>query len=583
MAPFISALDFHADPTGANDSLPAFKDALAAAAKVNNYVKIIIPSGEYLLSDTWVVDHPVEIEGSGTNYNYCSTIKVPPARDGIRVVYPSGAGSRLRRVKVEPTVGTGAWTSGASCTTATAFVPSRDRGGYAGLVYRCIVPGRTGPTEPCWPQVEGGTVVDGDVTWQAVHVAGVSVLGSAHVEDVFASGFAGDGFSIRASTGDGNNANGWQFNRCTATGCAGWGFFTVGADANAGVALNCVAAQNGLGGFYEGSFLGNTYVQCLAEANGVAGVGSGYSVPVDAASNNSLFLGCYAEGGQANSINGRAMWLGGLQGSGVHGAGNIIRNLQSNTLYFLNDTRNDGTGDSAYVRVGRIGTQDVLEMGFSQNAGGIDQPVSFGYGVVNGVGVPGWVGWAEASRCAWAMSIGNAAEGGGHFWIPNDFYLGPAPTLRARHAVKDSRGFPAGMFNAGDFCYELSLRQTGAYGFSCVAGSDPASGAPARWGMIQPKPVRAVAGDFSASPQDFYIGVTNLDDHRVITLPAGPTIAEGFELVIKDEAGSAGAPHEIRVLPTGGERLNGGESYVAVAHAYGAVRVVRRANAWWTI
>lgn len=181
------------------------------------------------------------------------------------------------------------------------------------------------------------------------------------------------------------------------------------------------------------------------------------------------------------------------------------------------------------------------------------------------------------------MSIGNAAEGGGHFWIPNDFYFGPHPTLRSRYITKDSRGFPAGIFKAGDFCHELSLRATGAYGFSCVEGSDPDTGAPAKWGVIQPKPTRAVSGDSSTSPQDFYIGVTNLDTHRVITLPTGTILADGFEMVIKDETGLAGDPNEIHVRPGGSENLNGGNTHIAITQPYGALHVLRRNNAWWTI
>lgn len=584
MRPFINVIEFGADPTGSADSLAAFESAMRAAVKSNRYLKIIIPSGEYVLSDTWVVDHPVEIEGSGTVFHHCSTIKVYPGRDGMRVLYPSGAGAKISRLKVIPHGGTSIWVSGLPCTPelTTAFPSS----GYAGFVYRCKATRgthRTGATEPVWPTTEGATVRDGDVVWVAVYAAGIKLLGSAQVEDVFVSGFAGDGFSVPASTGDSNNANGWQFNRCLATGCAGWGFHTVGADANAGIAINCLTLQNNLGGFLESSALGNTYVQCLAEGNGVKGVGIGFLVPTDAAVNNSLFLGCYLEGGQSSSINGKAMWFGGVEGGHVYGSGNIIRNAFSNTLYFLNDTRNDGTGDSAYIRVGRIGSQGVLEMGYSQNAGGIHQPIGFGYGVVNGAAIPGWVGWSENSRSAWAMSIGNAAEGGGHFWIPNDFYFGPHQTLRSRYATKDSRGFPAGVFQTGDFCHELSLGATGAYGFSCIVGTDPSTGAPAKWGIIQPKPARAVAGDSVTTPRDFYIGVTNLAAQRIITLPTGTTIADGFEMVIKDETGLAGNPNEIRVSPGGSDNLNGNNTHIAITQPYGALRVIRRNNAWWTI
>ena len=39
---------------------------------------------------------------------------------------------------------------------------------YNGLYYRCSVAGTSGLTQPTWPTTNGGTVVDGGVTWTAV-------------------------------------------------------------------------------------------------------------------------------------------------------------------------------------------------------------------------------------------------------------------------------------------------------------------------------------------------------------------------------------------------------------------------------
>lgn len=577
--------DFGADPTGtddrlARDSLDAFNAAVASFGRHDRQL-ILIPPGDYYLSDTWVIDRPVAVFGGGVRHGHGTTLRVRKGRDGIRVLYQGtipggGAGSILENFKIIPTGGTPSWVPNTRgyVENQSVVVPSS---GYAGFAYVCVRSGNSGDEEPVWPTVEGATIDDprGTCAWQAVYIAGVKLLGSAELKNIFSSGFGGDGFSVFASTGDGNNANSWLMQRCMSTGNAGWGFFTQGADSNGGLAINCISQQNGIGGYQDHSFLGNSYVACLAEGN----VTYGYLVDQSRPTNMSGFFNCYTEAGQINRIHGRAMWFGGIKDPrvSIYGTGNIITQ-ESNTLYFLNDNNNDGTGDSAYIRIGRIATQDVLEMGFSQNAGGINVPISLGYGVVNGSGIPGWVGWAENSRSAWAMSIGNAAEGGGHFWIPNDYYFGPHVTLRSRHVSKSIGPPSAGAFSISDFCQELSLQETGAYGFSCVT-----AGTPGVWGIIQPKPTRSVSTDSSTSPLDFYIGVTNLDTDRIITLPNGSNLADGFEMVIKDETGQAGRPHEIRVTPAGDENLDGNNTYIAIRNRYGKLRVIRRNSAWWTI
>src|SRR2546429_81325 len=72
---------------------------------------------------------------------------------------------------------------------------------------------------------------------------------------------------------------------------------------------------------------------------------------------------------------------------------------------------------------------------------------------------------------------------------------------------------------------------------------------------------------FAVGQTDFRkrsIGVTNLDAHRIITLPTGTILADGFEMVIKDETGLAGHPHEIHVRPGESENLNGNNAHIAI-------------------
>lgn len=92
----------------------------------------------------------------------------------------------------------------------------------------------------------------------------------------------------------------------------------------------------------------------------------------------------------------------------------------------------------------------------------------------------------------------------------------------------------------------------------------------------------ATATSYVATVSDYYIGVTALAADVVITLPS-VGVAEGQELVIKDESGTAGAAYEIRVAPAGADLLDGLNGPKAIIHPHGGIAVVRRDDAWWII
>lgn len=578
-----------ADPMGKTDSLAAFQRALSIYA-YKGAVAIAIPPGTYQLSDTWVIDRQVVVIGAGSTGLTASTLVVARGHDGIRIVNDGpgigGGGSTLENFTIEGAGAIPVWIAGARGYVAneSAIVPST---GYAGFAYLCSVSGSSGSSEPIWPTVEGQTVAevldgssgDAAAVWTCVYVAGIKMLRAALVRNVSSSMFAGDGFSVFSSHADdpGHNANGWQMQSCRASGHVGWGFFTQGQDANGGLAINCGAYENALGGFRDNSMLGNTYLACIAEGNR----GLAYEVADTNPTNMSVFFNCYAEAGQSTRVNAKAMWFGGITDStsAPYGSGNVISNGGSNSLYFLNDTNNDGTGESAYVRVGRIGggALSPLEFGFSQNAGGLGSPISLTYGVLSGRGMPGWLSMSEGGLSTWAMSTGGAPEGSGLFWLPGDWFIGPWEGDRVRQTSLDGGPPTRGEFATGDFCYERSLRLTGARGFSCVEG-----GAPGRWGIIQPKPTRAIADDFIATPIDFYVGVAALAKDITLTLPGTPQLADGFEMLVKDEGGTAGAPYRVRVQPIEGEFVDG-QPYVEIASPRGSLRLIRRERRWWVV
>ncbi len=574
----ISVLTFGADPTGVADSLAAFNSALDYAVTANRYMRVEVPAGVYNLSGPLVIDSPLELVGAGESFNSNSVLRFAKGFDGVEFAYQGGAfggGSQrgtIRNFNIQHLNSTGAWQAATGyVANASAVVPTA---GYDQFIFRCTTSGTSGASEPNFASViEGGTIVDGTAVWTAVKLAGVKMLASARAENVTVTGFGGDGFGIIASTGDGNNANQWSLSGCFASDNAGHGFYTRGADANAGTAINCTSFQNAGTGFYEDSFLGNTYIGCTAEAN----TGYGFLLPVGAVSNRSSFFGCYSESGQVNSINGCGFWVGGIQGDEVYGTGTILRNEFSNSLYFRNDTNDDGTGDRAYARVGRVGTQTVLEFGWSQDA---NNPNALGYGVVNGGGVTGWAAMLQnGTTSPFAFSLANATEGAGHFWMPNKVYVG---VTGLRTAIEQYSGKPTtGAHIAGDFLHEASPQVTGAYGWAVMT-----AGTPGELALIQPHNTRALPdADYSATPKDWYLGFPALAATRTVTLPATslPTtnISDGFEIFVKDESGSAAA-FPIRVAPAGADLLDGVNTFRTISSAYGVMKVVRRNGAWWS-
>jgi hypothetical protein len=100
---------------------------------------------------------------------------------------------------------------------------------------------------------------------------GVHLRCTAELDNVGIYNFQGEGVHIAASSGSGvpleGNANCFHLQRVLAQGCR-HGFFLDGADANAGTILGCSAIANRAWGFWDSSFLGNTFVGCHASSNG---------------------------------------------------------------------------------------------------------------------------------------------------------------------------------------------------------------------------------------------------------------------------------------------------------------------------
>jgi hypothetical protein len=145
------------------------------------------------------------------------------------------------------------------------------------------------------------------------------------------SKFPGDGYHVVAGVGAGGategNANNFQILGGRVEQCGGDGVHVAGADANAGLIQGVDSSHNGGWGFYDKSFLGNTYVACHTGENRTGGYCS-----VDPNARN-VYLGCYSESDQKPSqIASPAMVIGGLHAAGVIGSGTVISGVDGALL-----------------------------------------------------------------------------------------------------------------------------------------------------------------------------------------------------------------------------------------------------------
>ena len=223
---------------------------------------------------------------------------------------------------------------------------------------------------------------------------GIWMRARCKVQNCATWGWPGNGTQIVATAGGGGsvegNANSWSVTDLVTAQNGGHGFYTLGADANAGKGERIDARANRKCGIRDSSFLGNTYVACHTANNGKnalvtygghnwyclsdtlgasttpgtnaavwvdMGAGSGYSAWSGAgtyfigaaywsgnANARNAFVGCYSEGGQAPSdLNGEETAPGAASASilfgGIHAAGFTTRtsapHLDAGTGYFV--------------------------------------------------------------------------------------------------------------------------------------------------------------------------------------------------------------------------------------------------------
>ncbi len=298
----VNILDYGATGDGTTDDYLAFRRAIdsfsAAGDTYTGGGTIIVPGGSYRISQSIRVDKHIVLRGAGGSYsNPSSVIKPDPGVTGIIIERYS----------------------------SSEFGGAGDTSTIENLAV--------------YPNVKSGTA------------HGFHLKSPATLRNCFANNCSGNGFHIVGSLPLAPDL--WHLDECMSQNNDGDGYFIMGGDANAGIAIRCSASTNTGWGFRDSSFLGNTFVACHTDAN----VTGPYTVTQTTA--QSLLLGCYAEENQPpSSIATNAMVLGGLHGSGFDGDvggggwkyfGNICR-------YMLFATTTTSGSPNAVVRIGGNGS-----------------------------------------------------------------------------------------------------------------------------------------------------------------------------------------------------------------------------------
>lgn len=188
--------------------------------------------------------------------------------------------------------------------------------------------------------------------------AGIRIKAPIVVQDVFIDGFAGSGIRANANVSATDylygNANVSRLDRVWVQNCY-HGFHLQGADANAASIYGGSTALNRGYGFFDESFLGNTWIACHAATNTLGGYRS------VGASQAPLFIGCYDESDQpACSFSAKTQLIGGFWAAGTSGGGAIQTTNNLVTVYGLQVDRGavqlllDDT-QGCYMRMGSNG------------------------------------------------------------------------------------------------------------------------------------------------------------------------------------------------------------------------------------
>jgi hypothetical protein len=219
-----------------HDDHAAFVAAHDAADKVRG-ARLVIPNGDYFLSETWNITNPVDIIGDNHGFPLGlptgPTLIFPPGRHGIIThgskTYGDGASPPAE------------YNGHGQCAIANLNIHSM--GGKSG----------PGPAHGLWLRTSSQVL-------------------RCQVGHAPENGFSGNGVQVVATVGAGGelegNANLFRMALCQADHNGINGFYFHGADANAAMILALSAQVNGQVGIKDLSFLGNGHAFHHSSGNG---------------------------------------------------------------------------------------------------------------------------------------------------------------------------------------------------------------------------------------------------------------------------------------------------------------------------
>lgn len=151
---------------------------------------------------------------------------------------------------------------------------------------------------------------------------GILIRGIVTLRGVYVKGFYNGIEAACNITTEGTNCSGMLIEKCFAIENTNNGFHFQGEDANAITVIGCDSRDNKGYGFYDGSFLGNYFVGCMAHDNV-----KGHYFVRDKANARSSFISCYGEGGSpVNSFSPKTTVQGGFLANGYTLDGKTIIN-----------------------------------------------------------------------------------------------------------------------------------------------------------------------------------------------------------------------------------------------------------------
>lgn len=248
---FINVLDFH-DAINGSDITEALETAIYTAPTGLAGIQIFVPEGQYGVKRQILADRPITLRGAGMYATELTFLELEEEEvddlfKGAISIMPGASFSVIQDI----------------------CIAIAEEGRPEGLDYCLWTSGRLFATNV--RLMYGGLKVR----------AGAAMVGG------------GDPVA--------GNANNCLFQNVVSSSAPEHAFFFNGTDANACTIIGCTAIDMNEIGFWDASFLGNSYLGCCSDG-GAGGAVSAYKLSNPVGTNTSMFASCYAE----NSFTGDA-------------------------------------------------------------------------------------------------------------------------------------------------------------------------------------------------------------------------------------------------------------------------------------